>query len=424
MEVVRIHFFLICSPHHIITQTGLGGIGLSSITEQQSFGLSDKIYEGRSLKVQTIRPMSDKQAAKVPTIRLEDKSEWVTVNSINKENGLQAAAMVPYKEYIDVCNGKVKVFETMIFVSRGSQELADWTTNIGLATKKEPEYENQFFDYEHFIKGTLDAYPTKNFQFTGHSLGGALAQYGAVKFNKSAVTFAAARSFNKLTAEEQQRAKDGEFFNQIKDFRHTGDVVGSLPPGAFVFYQQFVSKNGSTSDPYYAHMPAGFRGNFNADGSVQLKISPDDIQRSARELYTMAEDISKVVRALEDFREDEARDMKKLQCELEDATFGGDYDLLMVSEIEDAIQEVAVHKREGIYRLHDDDLTVELIENLKTKQKELLTFSDAIGRAAYEMQQKDQEVGQDLARYLGGAVGALKASASTLGSQLASFGKG
>ncbi|MBC2173866.1 lipase family protein [Listeria booriae] len=396
---------------------------MSSITEQQSFSLSDKIYEGRTLKVQTIRPMSEIQAAKVPTIRLEDKSEWVTVNSINKENGLQAAAVVPYKEYVDVCSGKVKSFETMVFVSRGSQELADWTTNVGLATKKEPEYDNQFFDYEHFIQGTLDDFPTKDFQFTGHSLGGALAHYGAVKFNKPAITFAAARSFNKLTLEEQEMAKNGAYFNQIKDYRHTGDVVGSLPPGAFVFYQQFISENASGSDPYNAHMPTGFRGQFNSNGSVKLKISPDDIQRSARELHAMAEDITKVIRALEDFREDEARDMKKLQRDLEDATFGGEYDLLMVSEIDDAIQEVAVHKREGIYRLHNDDLTVELIENLQSHQKELLTFSDAIGRAAYEMQRSDQEAGQDLARYLGGTVGALKASASALGSQLASLGK-
>ncbi|MBC1318514.1 lipase family protein [Listeria booriae] len=396
---------------------------MSNISELQYFGLSDNIYKRKYLKVNVVAPLTKEREEKLTTIILEDASRWVVIESVDKDNGLQAAAVVRLKEYRDVCNGKLKKFENIVFVSRGSQELADWETNASLATKKMPEYGDQFFDYQEFIKGTLRSYDTEEFSFTGHSLGGALAQYGAVKYNKQATTFAAARSFNKLTAEEQQQARDGAYFNQIKDYRHTGDVVGSLPPGAFVFYQQFVSKNASGGDLYNAHMPEGFRGQFNSNGSIKLKISPDDIQRSARELHAMAEDITKVIRALEDFREDEARDMKKLQRDLEDATFGGEYDLLMVSEVDDVIHEVAVHKREGVYRLHNDDLTVELIENLQSHQKELLLFSDAIGRAAYEMQRNDQEAGQDLARYLGGTVGALKASASELGSQLASVGK-
>ncbi|MBA3926245.1 lipase family protein [Listeria rustica] len=213
------------------------------ITEEQYFGLADKIYNTTALKINPVHTLTLVDKREIRPITLSDLSSWVTINSINKKSGLQAAAVVPYQEYIDVCSGKTKEFTNIIFTSRGSEEKADWSTNLTDLPKSQlPKQESQFKEYNNFVNITLSKHTTKNYSFTGHSLGGALAQYEAVKHTKPAVTFAAARSFNKLTPDEQAKAKDGAYFNLIKDFRHHGDVVGLLPPDAFVFTNNIIPK--------------------------------------------------------------------------------------------------------------------------------------------------------------------------------------
>ncbi|MBF2580651.1 alpha/beta hydrolase family protein [Listeria welshimeri] len=133
----------------------------------------------------------------------------------------------------------------IVFVSRGSEELNDWKENLGLVVK-EDDKEGQFKVYDKFVNDTLGKFKTQDYSFTGHSLGGGLAQYEAVKHLKPAATFAAARAFNKLTDKEQKKALNGEYWDLIKDYYHSDDVVGMLPPNAEVFYRQYLMKRNSS----------------------------------------------------------------------------------------------------------------------------------------------------------------------------------
>lgn len=204
------------------------------VRDDTNFYLSDEVYNSSYLK-------------KGQKIKLINKETWVTINSVNKDNGLQAIAVVPLKDYKDYNNGKLKTYNHIVFVSRGSEELDDWNENLGLVAKKDNK-EGQFKAYDKFVNGTLEKFKTQDYSFTGHSLGGGLAQYEAVKHLKPAVTFAAARAFNKLTAQEQEKALNGEYWNLIKDYYHKDDVVGKLPPNAEVFYKQYLMERNSSEN--------------------------------------------------------------------------------------------------------------------------------------------------------------------------------
>lgn len=387
---------------------------MAKITEEQYFGLADKIYRNQSLRINPIRPLSEFKESDLLPITLDDKSKWITIGSIDKKSGIQAAAVVPYKEYIAVCSGKTKEFTNIVFTSRGSEDKADWSTNLtDLPKHKLPKQDSQFKEYDNFVKNTLSTYNTKDYSFTGHSLGGALAQYEAVKHTKPAITFAAARSFNKLTPEEQAKAKKGDYFHLIKDYRHSGDVVGFLPPDAFVFYQQYYSANASASDPINAHLTEGFRKQFNRNGTTKLAISPDDIKAQADLIKSVAVDIDRMIRLLEDFRRFESDAVKKMIHKANNETYGGEYDLLNENDVDNIVHDLAVSRTEGVYRFHDEEILHDLINKLLERQYHLQQFAHEIGTAGQHMLQTDINLGHDLENTVGSLLGIAAGNAAS-----------
>ncbi|KGL38139.1 hypothetical protein BMT55_09800 [Listeria newyorkensis] len=364
------------------------------ITEETNFYLADAVYDSEVLRKDNVLTLKD-----------IGKTKWITVNSVDNKNGLQAAAVVPLSEYKAWKAGSIKEFSHMVFMSRGSEEDADWDQNIKLATASPAQKDDQFITYNNFVNTTLSKHTTKDYSFTGHSLGGALAQYEAVKHTKPAVTFAAARSFNKLTPDEQAKAKDGAYFHLIKDFRHHGDVVGLLPPDAFVFYQQYYSKNGAASDPLNAHLTKGFRKQFGSNGATKLAISPDEIKALANRMKDVAADIDRMVRLIEDFRQAESDAVKKMVRKFNDATYGGEYDLLNENDVDDVMHDLAVKKTEGVYRFHNEEILHDLLNKLLERQYYLQQFANEIGNAGHQMQQTDINLGHDLDRTIGSLVG-------------------
>ncbi|KGL41814.1 hypothetical protein BMT55_01965 [Listeria newyorkensis] len=387
---------------------------MAKITEEQYFGLADKIYRNQSLRINPIRPLSEFKESDLLPLTLDDKSKWITIGSIDKKSGIQAAAVVPYKEYIDVCSGKTKEFTNIVFTSRGSEDKADWSTNLtDLPKHKLPKQDSQFKEYDNFVKNTLSSHTTKDYSFTGHSLGGALAQYEAVKHTKPAITFAAARSFNKLTPEEQAKAKNGDYFQLIKDFRHTGDAVGLLPPNAFVFYQQYYSANGAASDPINAHLTEGFRKQFSSNGTTKLAISPDEIKAQADIIKSVATDIDRMIRLLEDFRRYESDAVKKMISKANNQTYGGEYDLLNENDVDNIVHDLAVSRTEGVYRFHDEEILHDLFNKLLERQYHLQQFAHEIGTAGQHMLQTDINLGHDLENTVGSLLGIAAGNAAS-----------
>ncbi|EFS01707.1 lipase superfamily, partial [Listeria seeligeri FSL N1-067] len=317
------------------------------VRDDTNFYLSDEVYNSSYLK-------------KGQKIKLINKETWVTINSVNKDNGLQAIAVVPLKDYKDYNNGKLKTYNHIVFVSRGSEELDDWNENLGLVAKKDNK-EGQFKAYDKFVNGTLEKFKTQDYSFTGHSLGGGLAQYEAVKHLKPAVTFAAARAFNKLTAQEQEKALNGEYWNLIKDYYHKDDVVGKLPPNAEVFYKQYLMERNSSENKLDklgigGHMQSTFTGCFEADGSAELLINPDEIINQIERLDEVFAKMRQVENYMQDYEEWEKMQSQRLRSQLDEETWeGGKYSELTSWDVDDVLTEVSRKYKDGVYRFHNTD---------------------------------------------------------------------
>lgn len=136
------------------------------LSDETYFNLSKIAYNNDYLKIGK-------------TVRVGEGDYYKVVNSVDGDSGLQAVAFVPLKEYKDFNAGKTKSYDNMVFVSRGTEptKLKDVKTDVGLLSSKT---EGQFDDYDRFVHATLKKYDVKDYSFTGHSLGGALAQYEAV----------------------------------------------------------------------------------------------------------------------------------------------------------------------------------------------------------------------------------------------------
>ncbi|MBF2545710.1 lipase family protein [Listeria seeligeri] len=355
------------------------------VRDDTNFYLSDEVYNSSYLK-------------KGQKIKLINKETWVTINSVNKDNGLQAIAVVPLKDYKDYNNGKLKTYNHIVFVSRGSEELDDWNENLGLVAKKDNK-EGQFKAYDKFVNGTLEKFKTQDYSFTGHSLGGGLAQYEAVKHLKPAVTFAAARAFNKLTAQEQEKALNGEYWNLIKDYYHKDDVVGKLPPNAEVFYKQYLMERNSSENKLDklgigGHMQSTFTGCFEADGSAELLINPDEIINQIERLDEVFAKMRQVENYMQDYEEWEKMQSQCLRSQLDEETWeGGKYSELTSWDVDDVLTEVSRKYIDGVYRFHNTDKFEEFYdENRKTIQK-LNGFKEEVISAALAFNDKDKELG-------------------------------
>ncbi|HAK1572496.1 TPA: lipase [Listeria monocytogenes] len=355
------------------------------VKDNTNFYLADAAYEDKYLKLGSILP-------------LENDETWVTINSTNQNNGLQAIAVVPLKDYKNYNNGNLKVYNHIIFVSRGSEELDDWKENVGLLDKDGSE-QSQFKSYDKFVNETLKKYRTMDYSFTGHSLGGGLAQYEAVKHLKPAVTFAAARSFNKLTEEEQEKALRGEYWDLIKDYYHSDDVVGMLPPNATVFYQQFLMKRNASKNKLDklgigGHMQSTFTGCFGEAGSAELLVKPDEIINQIRRLDDIFMKMRQIENIMQDYEEWEKSQSKRLRSWLDEETWeGGMYSELTTWDVDDVLTEVSRKYKDGIYRFHDTDKFEEFYDGNRKAIQKLSGFKEEVINAALSFNKKDKELG-------------------------------
>lgn len=355
------------------------------VKDNTNFYLADAVYSNKYLKIGSVLPLANDE-------------EWVTINSVNKENGLQAIAVVPLKDYKDYNNGKLKKYTHIIFVSRGSEELNDWKENLGLVVK-EDDKEGQFKVYDKFVNDTLGKFKTQDYSFTGHSLGGGLAQYEAVKHLKPAVTFAAARAFNKLTDKEQKKALNGEYWDLIKDYYHSDDVVGMLPPNAEVFYRQYLMKRNSSENNLDkfgigGHMQSTFIGCFGVDGAAELLVKPDEIINQIKRLDDVFAKMCQIENFMQDYEEWEKIQSQRLRSQLDEETWeGGKYSELTNWDVDDVLTEVSRKYKDGVYRFHNTDKFEEFYdENRKTIQK-LNGFKEEVISAALAFNNKDKELG-------------------------------
>ncbi len=128
--------------------------------------------------------------------------------------------------------------------------LTDWNENISSFIMGDEEYteveknKNQFTEADKVVESYIEEYGKNNVTFVGHSLGGGLAEYFAVKYESHAVTFAAPDIYNLLTDEQQRQVDNGEFQSNIISYAYPEDIVSEF-------------NHHSIGSKYYLENPAG-----------------------------------------------------------------------------------------------------------------------------------------------------------------------
>ena len=389
------------------------------VTDEQYWGIANNSYKDKNLEIQKIKEMSKSELNSLQTIVLEDGSRWVTINSINTDSGLQAMAVIPMNEYKDLCSGKITEPQTLVFATRGSEMgedgYNDWikTNAIILAGGKSPEelkkYEveqvnaqNQFIQYDTFVQQTIKDFKPENYSFTGHSLGGALAQYMAVMMDAKATTFAAARAFRLLPPELQQAVRDGKYDDMIRDYRHKNDPVGYLPAGEIIGSR--IMAKSAKSDLWVAgHMGGSFAGMFNGDGSIMVRVDPEEIlnqldhfDSAIQKLYFTQEMISTVTDNLD-------KEIKTIYSTYVDKMGVGSFSHLTSNDVEEIFEELAQSYKGRSYYFYDRKMKESLIDDLEKTKKKVSHLKDKIGVAATQFDTTDKNMAKNLSTILGGA---------------------
>lgn len=402
---------------------------LAKFTEEQYFNLADRVYNNDILK-------------NGKSFTLADRSQWRVINYIDKNgSGLQAVAVVPAKEYK---KGKTN-YDNVVFVSRGSEGrefLKDWINadlgKLGVGMKPATDVklrgivgkdvqkvhntlkkyglgnfasslpawylntDNQFAEYQVFVNQTLKKYKAKDYSFTGHSLGGALANFMAVQLKKRAVTYAAANPYRLLSKAQQEAVKNGDFMGLITDYRHRLDPVGKIVPGGIPIGKQFIMDTnpavlGGTM-PIKGHMRDTFVGMFNADGTAQLKVKPDEIIRRAERIDNIVSVMRKLQNRMEELEDKVNQESKRLRNRLnEDTVEGARFRELTIWDVDNMLTERSKKHRNGIYMFHDPEKFERFYESNEKNIKRLKEFKMELIQAAKKIREKDMSIGNWIA---------------------------
>ncbi|MFS7414365.1 lipase family protein [Carnobacterium maltaromaticum] len=392
---------------------------MAQLTDEQYWKLADSVYDDKTLNINEIKKMSESELNDIESIKVGDGTKWVTINSINHESGLQAMAVISLDEYKALCSGKIKAPENMVFVTRGSEMgedgYNDWVKTNGIvlgSSSVSPEElkkaeieqvnaQNQFIQYDAFVRQTIQAYNPQNYSFTGHSLGGALAQYMAVIMDAKATTFAAARAYRLLPPELQKAVRDGKYDDMIRDYRHKNDPVGYVPGGEIIG-SRYMTKSAKSDLWFAGHLGGSFDGMFNEDGSIMVRISPEEILAQLPLFDSAIQNLSVTQEIIDVSTNELDKEIKTIHRHYEDKLGIGGFSHVTVTDMDDIFEEFAQSHSGDNYYFYDRKLKDELLEDLEVHKRKIAEQRDIIGEGAMMFDMKDQELASKLSSLFGG----------------------
>ncbi|MGY3779253.1 lipase family protein [Isobaculum melis] len=368
---------------------------MAQLTDEEYFNLADEVYKDTNIN-------------NLKKIETEDGNIWMTINSVDEKSGLQAIAVVPLKDYQAMQAGKITSYPNVVFSSRGSQTdqlgeaIKDWleTDVFELSVAQKPEHykkqdlspidTSQFIGYENFVNDTLQEYPIKNYSFTGHSLGGALAQYMAVIKDKRATTFAAAKAYRLLPKDLQELVDSGYYMDKIIDYRHKFDPVGHAPFGN-VIGKQYLMKSAKMDLPFMGHTRDSFKGMFNG-GQAQILFSPEELRSHANQLMMHQDIITDIQLAFRQYQDYEYGEIDEFVRQMR--TSDELYDL-EDHEITDILAEMFPY-RAGHYLMHDPEASETIDLYCRTLAEKIYQLSDSLKVSADKADKTDRVLAQDI----------------------------
>lgn len=372
---------------------------MSKYSAEVYWEFSDSVYEDDNLKKENILPIKDE--------------EFVVLNSIDdSKTGLQAIAVVSKSDW-DKMQVNSSFQPDITFVSRGTKDGTDWLANVkdlsigprydaleklekqGDVGKKQAESirnNNQFYLYEKFVEETLSSPKygrgTTNYDFTGHSLGGALAQFMAVLTGKEATTYASALPYALLPKSLQKRIDKGEFDHLITDYRHQDDVVPYLPLVFKRVGKSYYIQTGIRG-MIAAHLKASFSSYFNSDGSVRIYYDVKSLKDHANNFSSFSSEILDISKGIQKYEEQEGMVIYNLLRSIRNNQSGGAYSELSDSDVEDVLRTTAPYFENGVPRCYNKAIADEMKSKLTKTSTQIGQLGRALSESAHNAEQED-----------------------------------
>lgn len=326
-------------------------------------------------------------------------------------------------------NYSKKEYGTTAYVATPSQDAALQTGNAKLNDNGTITFtnKNQFTEAEAAVKKYVDKYGAENITFTGHSLGGGLAQYCAVMYDSNAVTFAAADAYGLLDEEKQKRVSEGDYKNKIITYAYPSDAVamfhdktiGSLyymedPAGNDGLGNQLADKLGSHGIKNYTdtslyNEDGYYKSDLLFDEKLRAAIStsplflknsgvsdfPIVIQTELMKSYAAqveaSEDlIAKTKKEMMQFLDDYLSAMEYAKSKFKGQVGSGRYDKLNGSDVDDIYRDLTVSGPNGIPMLFEMDYFDEVIEFLKDAQSDTGEIAHNMNKMAKDFAHIDE----------------------------------
>ena len=334
-------------------------------------------------------------------IKITDSDvEWRVLKQMDEENGAQGIALAPI-----LADGKVDTSQIVI-AYRGT-EFGEWdgdvtadTLQVVLNSKYIPTIidtpigpvntltsETQFHSALTFSDSIAEEYKNAQISYTGHSLGGGLAQYVAAERNLSATTFAAPNVYGLLSDEAKERVDAGETRNTIRDYIHEKDLVGEFSGGDPLIGKQYITAVKENSLPWWnpigGHFMGTYTGYFSEDGSIQFRMEPEEMVKAIKAFRPRLEQIKNWRKLIERYVDDEVHEVKEIYNDmLNNVNGSGKYPLLSEHDVTDYFREKAMTVKGSDYYFINVDLAMDFCRELTKFEQKMEKFLDELIQAA------------------------------------------
>ncbi|SNZ17535.1 Lipase (class 3) [Terribacillus aidingensis] len=286
---------------------------------------------------------------------------------------------------------------------------------------------NQFTEAKAAVKKYVDKYGAKNITFTGHSLGGGLAQYCAVTYDSNAVTFAAADAYGLLNEEQQRDVKNGEFKDNIITYAYPSDAVSMFHERTIgsLYYMEDPEGKDSTGDQLADLLGSHGIKNYidaslyNEDGYYKADLLYDEKLRAAipdsplflknsgvsnfpiviqtglmkayaRKVEASEDRIAKTKKDMMQFLEDCMTTAEASRTKFRSQVGVGRFDKLTSTDVDEVFRDLAVETVDGIPMLFDMEYYDELMHLLKDVHSDTGEIAHNMNKMSEDFEKMDQ----------------------------------
>ncbi|MDO4684425.1 MAG: DUF2974 domain-containing protein [Candidatus Saccharibacteria bacterium] len=237
---------------------------------------------------------------------LSSLSDWVIVNAETYSSGMSAIALQ---------NPDTK---EVVFAFRGTElnDLGDIATDEQLFSGLTHTIPTQFHHAEQFVHNVLATKPDiTNYSFTGHSLGGALAQYLTYKTDHRAVTFNAPGIGSVITSASGKKVDYTYYKDKAINYANESDVIGNYRNDTRIGTNTLIGGTGNDrldgdtgNDTYIFNRGDGQDILVDTGGvdTIQLNYNTNVVmfERSGQDMYIRLHDSSDTIKITEQYRSD------------------------------------------------------------------------------------------------------------------------